>query len=322
MVFMDRKKQISPRNRTLRLSTEEKEALSGQLLRVNGNVKLEDFRNRIICGDFFNIMEFLPDKFVDLLILDPPYNLDKNFNGLKFSSMSNQSYIDYLESWMPKLLRLLKVDASVYLCCDWQCSAACFAVLEKYFTVRNRIVWQREKGRGAKANWKNSCEDIWFATVGKNYTFNLDAVKQKRRVLAPYRSNGKPKDWCEDADGKFRMTCPGNFWDDISVPYWSMPENTDHPTQKPEKLLAKLILASSNPGDMVFDPFSGSGSTAVTAAKLGRNFAGIELNEEYSLWALARLLRAKKDKRIQGYEDGVFYERNTVKYPSKINSKK
>jgi len=315
MVFMDRKKQISPRNRTLRLSTEEKEALSGQLLRVNGNVKLEDFRNRIICGDFFNIMEFLPDKFVDLLILDPPYNLDKNFNGLKFSSMSNQSYIDYLESWMPKLLRLLKVDASVYLCCDWQCSAACFAVLEKYFTVRNRIVWQREKGRGAKANWKNSCEDIWFATVGKNYTFNLDAVKQKRRVLAPYRSNGKPKDWCEDADGKFRMTCPGNFWDDISVPYWSMPENTDHPTQKPEKLLAKLILASSNPGDMVFDPFSGSGSTAVTAAKLGRNFAGIELNEEYSLWALARLLRAKKDKRIQGYEDGVFYERNTVKYP-------
>ena len=261
---MDRKKQISPRNRTLRLSTEEKEALSGQLLRVNGNVKLEDFRNRIICGDFFNIMEFLPDKFVDLLILDPPYNLDKNFNGLKFSSMSNQSYIDYLESWMPKLLRLLKVDASVYLCCDWQCSAACFAVLEKYFTVRNRIVWQREKGRGAKANWKNSCEDIWFATVGKNYTFNLDAVKQKRRVLAPYRSNGKPKDWCEDADGKFRMTCPGNFWDDISVPYWSMPENTDHPTQKPEKLLAKLILASSNPGDMVFDPFSGSGSTAIS----------------------------------------------------------
>ncbi|MBR2358730.1 MAG: site-specific DNA-methyltransferase [Lentisphaeria bacterium] len=81
-------------------------------------------------------------------------------------------------------------------------------------------------------------------------------------------------------------------------------------------------LASSNPGDMVFDPFSGSGSTAVTAAKLGRNFAGIELNEEYSLWALARLLRAKKDKRIQGYEDVFFYERNTVKYPSKINSKK
>lgn len=314
---MDSKKKRSLRNRTLTLSEVEKENLFPEILRVEKPVCSGYLCNRIICGDFMKIADFLPDKFVDLLILDPPYNLDKDFNGLKFNSRSNGRYIDYLESWMPKLLRLLKDNASIYLCCDWQCSAACFTVLEKYFTVRNRIVWQREKGRGAKSNWKNSCEDIWFATAGKDYTFNLDAVKQKRRVLAPYRSNGQPKDWVEDSDGKFRMTCPGNFWDDISVPYWSMPENTDHPTQKPEKLLAKLILASSNAGDMVFDPFSGSGSTAVTAYKLNRNFAGVELNEEYCLWALARLLRAESDKHIQGYEDGVFYERNTVKYSSK-----
>ena len=291
------------------------------MLKPEKTLQLEDFCNRIICGDFLSVADHLPDKFVDLLILDPPYNLAKDFNGLKFNSMSNDAYVEYLESWMPKLLRLLKDDASIYLCCDWQCSAACFTVLNKYFTVRNRIVWQREKGRGAKANWKNSCEDIWFATVGKKYTFNIDAVKLKRRVLAPYRSNGQPKDWEEESGGKFRMTCPGNFWDDISVPYWSMPENTDHPTQKPEKLLAKLILASSNAGDMVFDPFSGSGSTAVTAAKLDRNFAGIELNEEYSLWALARLHRAADDKHIQGYDNGVFYERNTLKQVKKSSAK-
>ena len=318
---MDTPKKRAPRNRTLRLSEAEKKAYSLELLKPEKALLLKDFCNRIICGDFLKTVDYLPDKFVDLLILDPPYNLAKDFNGLKFNSMSNDAYVEYLESWMPKLLRLLKDDASIYLCCDWQCSAACFTVLNKYFTVRNRIVWQREKGRGAKANWKNSCEDIWFATVGKKYTFNIDAVKLKRRVLAPYRSNGQPKDWEEESGEKFRMTCPGNFWDDISVPYWSMPENTDHPTQKPEKLLAKLILASSNAGDMVFDPFSGSGSTAVTAAKLDRNFAGIELNEEYSLWALARLHRAAADKHIQGYDNGVFYERNTLKQVKKSSAK-
>lgn len=309
--FMKAEKKRAPRNRTLTLSAAEMHELADGLLRVNAPVSASSVCNRIICGDMEKVVDFLPDNFVDLLILDPPYNLAKDFNGLKFASMGNDDYIAYLDRWLGKLVRVLKKNASVYLCCDWQCSAACFTVLARYFTVRNRIVWQREKGRGARRNWKNSCEDIWFATVGKDYTFNIDAVKQKRRVLAPYRSNGEPKDWVEEAAGKFRLTCPGNFWDDISVPYWSMPENTDHPTQKPEKLLAKLILASSDPGDMILDPFAGSGSTAVTAAKLDRQFVGIELNKEYCCWALARLRRAADDKRIQGFEDGIFYERNS-----------
>ena len=90
-----------------------------------------------------------------------------------------------------------------------------------------------------------------------------------------------------------------------------MAENTAHPTQKPEKLLAKLILASSNKGDIVFDPFMGSGSTAVTAKKLGRNFCGSEMNLQYCVWAQKRLEMAEQDKSIQGYADGVFWERNT-----------
>ena len=135
----------------------------------------------------------------------------------------------------------------------------------------------------------------------------------KRRVIAPYKQeNGQPKDWEESADGRFRVTFPSNFWDDISIPYWSMPENTDHPTQKPEKLIAKLILASSPEGAMVFDPFLGSGTTAVTAKKLGRHFCGVELNEEYCCWCLARLKKAETDRNIQGYSDGVFWERNTL----------
>ena len=159
-------------------------------------------------------------------------------------------------------------------------------------------------------NWKNSMEDIWFVTKSKDYTFNPDAVKIRRRVIAPYRVAGKPKDWEETAEGNFRNTGASNFWDDISVPYWSMPENTAHPTQKPEKLLAKLILASSNEGDTVFDPFLGSGSTSVTAKKLGRHYSGIEQNPQYCVWAEKRLCDAETNKSIQGFEDGVFWERN------------
>ncbi len=309
---MAEEKKRAPRNRTLQLSAEEFAEYSAQLLHKDDLAALPDFRNRMICGDSVEICAILPEQSVDLLILDPPYNLTKDFNGLKFNSRCNSEYLAYLESWFPQLLRLLKPTATVYFCCDWACSAAVFTLLEKYLTVRNRIIWQREKGRGAKSNWKNCCEDIWFATVSDEYTFNIDAVKQKRRVLAPYRSNGQPKDWEESDGGKFRLTCPSNFWDDISVPYWSMSENTDHPTQKPEKLLAKLILASSNAGDLVLDPFSGSGSTAVTAFKLKRDYCGIELNSEYCCWALARLKKAQRNRRIQGYEDGVFWERNAL----------
>ena len=179
--------------------------------------------------------------------------------------------------------------------------------------VQNRITWEREKGRGAKTNWKNNTEDIWFCTVGDDYHFDVDSVKLKRRVIAPYRTNnGEPKDWEEGENGNYRLTHPSNIWSDISVPFWSMPENTDHPTQKPEKLIAKLILASSRPHDLVFDPFLGSGTTAVVAKKLGRRFCGVELDRDYCCWALKRLKLAEVDRGIQGYSEGFFWERNSL----------
>ncbi len=299
------------RNRTLSLTPEERAALSRALLRPKKTLTPAEVNNRIIHGDFTRVAKFLPGNFVDLLILDPPYNLEKDFNGRKFSAVGDREYLDYLRSWFPLLPRLLKPEATVYLCGDWRCSAAEYQVLTEYFTVRNRIVWQREKGRGARTNWKNCAEDIWYATVSSRFHFDVDAVKQLRRVRAPYRENGVPRDWQEGKEGRFRLTCPSNFWDDISVPFWSMPENTDHPTQKPEKLLAKLILASSPPGAMVFDPFLGSGSTAAAARKIGRRFCGILIYYEYWCWESERLFCAGSDHRIQGYEGGVFRERNS-----------
>ena len=137
-------------------------------------------------------------------------------------------------------------------------------------------------------------------------------MKLKKKVIAPYVSNGIPKDWENTKEGNFRLTYPSNIWTDITIPFWSMPENTDHPTQKPEKLIAKLILASSDENDLIFDPFLGSGTTLVVAKKLNRKYLGIEKNLLYCCLSAKRLDIADKIKNIQGYENNVFYERNSL----------
>ncbi len=299
------------RNKTIDISIEEGRCYLERCIHITEPASLEQITDKTIVGDTFEILPLLPEGFVDLLVVDPPYNLDKDFHGNKFKKTTDDMYEEYTEAWISKVKPLLKPNASVYVCCDWASSPAIGTVLKRHFHIQNRITWQREKGRGALSNWKNGMEDIWFATNSKSYTFNVESVKVRRKVIAPYKVDGKPKDWEETADGNFRNTYPSNFWDDISIPYWSMPENTAHPTQKPEKLLAKLILASSNAGDIVLDPFLGSGSTSVTAKKLGRHYVGIEANEQYCVWAEKRIEMADADSSIQGYTDGVFWERNT-----------
>ena len=303
----------APRNRTLTISADEKLQLTKQTLTLSNKSKVSDIEGRVIHQDLFECAALLPDSFIDLLIIDPPYNLTKTFSETKFSKTSSENYEQWLESWLHLMIRCLKPEASIYVCCDWQSSNAIQAVLQRHFFVRNRITWEREKGRGALANWKNCSEDIWFCTKSSNYFFDVNAVKLKKKVIAPYRDKlGVPKDWEETESGNFRLTHPSNLWTDISIPFWSMPENTDHPTQKPEKLLAKLILASSRKGDFVFDPFLGSGSTCVAAKKLARRFSGVEVELEYCQIAIKRLMQADLDQSIQGYHDGYFWERNSL----------
>ncbi|MEI7885651.1 MAG: DNA methyltransferase [Clostridia bacterium] len=303
----------SDRNKTLLLNEQELLAYYAKCLPAEKLNEQANICNQIIHGDMQKVAQHLPVASVDILIADPPYNMQKEFHGNSFRKMDDDAYYAYTENWLLAIKHTLKKTASIYVCCDWRSSMVIGTVLKKHFCLQNRITWQREKGRGANKNWKNGMEDIWFATVAKEYTFNVEAVKIKRRVLAPYRLAGKPKDWEETAEGNFRMTYPSNFWDDLSIPYWSMAENTPHPTQKPEKLVAKLILASSNAGDMVLDPFLGSGTTAVVAKKLGRNYLGIEMNQEYCAWSAKRIELVAENSLIQGYASGVFWERNSLK---------
>ena len=314
---MIKEKIRAGRNQTLTLSEEERVQLSDNLFIPEKNERLatEKILNKTILSDLFDVLDYLPESFADLIIIDPPYNLSRDFHGFKFKATDSERYSDYLRSWFPKIVRTLKPNGSLYLCGDWKNTSVLQQVMSEHLTVLNRITWQREKGRGAKRNWKNGMEDIWFGVKNPDdYYFDVEAVKMKRQVIAPYKKNGKPKDWQETDEEKFRLTYPSNFWDDISIPFWSMPENTDHPTQKPEKLIAKLILASCPKDGIVFDPFLGSGTTSVVAKKLCRKYSGIEMNKEYALWAEKRLLQCEQFPQIQGYFDNVFWERNTLKF--------
>jgi site-specific DNA-methyltransferase (adenine-specific) len=306
-------KKLASRNRTILLTDDERQLYKPRLLKLAEPATINEVLDKTIWQDIFEALRYLPDHSVDLLFADPPYNLSKTFNEQKFQRTSLDEYEEWLDSWLSLTIRLLKPAASIYICGDWRSSAAIHRVGAKYFKVQNRITWEREKGRGAKSNWKNCSEDIWFFTFSDHYTFNVEAVKLKRQIIAPYTNeNGLPKDWQQTDDGRYRLTHPSNLWHDVTVPFWSMPENTDHPTQKPEKLLAKIILASSNENDVVLDPFAGSGTTVVVARKLNRHFIGIEIDEKYACLAEKRLASAETNRSIQGYKDGVFWERNTL----------
>jgi site-specific DNA-methyltransferase (adenine-specific) len=300
----------SPRNKTIELDENDRAVLRGKVLTFD---KLNEINliNSVICGDCLQIVDKIAKNTVDLLILDPPYNMNKKFGGFEFGKISIEEYSNYLSNLFTLFTPLLKNTATIYICGDWFSSTSIYLAASKYFKVRNRITWEREKGRGALSNWKNCSEDVWFCTLSNEYVFNVGAVKLRKKVLAPYKDDGIPKDWEETSDGNYRDTYPSNLWTDITVPFWSMAENTDHPTQKSEKFMAKLILASSNDNDLIFDPFCGVGSSLVAAHKLNRRYIGIDIEENYALLAQKRLDKALIDKRIQGYDNKVFWERNS-----------
>lgn len=280
----------APMNRTLFLTEADRKRYANfpTLNELQTERAFSALLGRIYHGDCIEGMSLLPDETVDLIFADPPYNIGKDY-GNNQMRLPGQKYREWSDRWLREAVRLLKPTGCIYVCSDWRYSGMIQALLDSYLIVKNRITWRREKGRGSRRNWKNNMEDIWFAVKSESYVFNVEEVKVKKQVIAPYRENGEPKDWVEENGERYRYTHPANIWIDTVVPFWSMPENTPHPTQKPEMVVERVMKASSNPGDVVLDPFMGSGTTAVVAVRLGRRFIGFEINEEFVRLAAKRL---------------------------------
>lgn len=296
-------------NKTIKLYEEDIEKYSKQIIIFDSIINPNTI-NKTINGNTIDVLPLIDSNKFDLVIADPPYNLTKNYDGYRFSKKDNNTYIKWFEKWIVEVKRVLKENGTFYVCADWHTSNIIYPLLEANFIIQNRITFKRDKGRGCNNNWKNNMEDVWFCTNSNHYTFNVDKVKTQKVVKAPYVDKlNKPKDWSTKDNVNIRYTYPSNCWDDITIPFWSMSENTEHSTQKPEKLIAKLILASSNEGDLILDPFLGSGTTSVVAKKLNRNYIGIELSKRYCLITEKRLALADINKDIQGYKDGYFLEK-------------
>lgn len=248
----------------------------------------------IIQDNCFNSGKYITND-VDLFFCDPPYFRLNNEWDKQWKT--EEEYYNWVRVWVGLMFDQLKLTGTAYVCIQWNRSYKFHEIfLDAGFLIKNRITWKREKGRGAKSNWKSVSEDIFFLTKSKNYTFNVNEVMIKKEIIAPYKNkDGTPKGWFFDDKGnKVRYTYPSNVWMD-SVPFWSSKEVRSyaktkrtpnnlyqkHSTQKPLSLVKRCILASSNENDLICDYFLGSGTTAVACNQLNRKFIGFEIIEEY-----------------------------------------
>jgi site-specific DNA-methyltransferase (adenine-specific) len=223
--------------------------------------------NRLICGDATQEMSKLPDACIDLLIADPPYNLGKDY-GNNFDQKAWRDYETFSQNWLAEASRLLKPSGSIYIFMGVRFISKLFLMLEEEFKLNFNgwITWHYTQGMGRKTGFSPRHEDILYFTKSDQFTFNLDDVRVPQKY---YRERNN-----------MAGANPGDVWQFSHVHYCSA-EREPHPTQKPEALMERIIKASSHPGDLVLDPFVGSGTTCRVAQILGRNWLGIDVNPEY-----------------------------------------
>lgn len=243
---------------------------------------------KIIFGDALESLKTLiPDQSVDLIFADPPYNIGKDFNGRKDKWDTEEAYLAWCHQWLDLCVQKLKPNGSFYVMASTQAMPYFDIHLRMKLDILSRIVWYYDSsGVQARRYYGSMYEPILFCVKDReNYTFNseevlVEAKTGAKRKLVDYR---KPVPAVYNA-----RKVPGNVWEFPRVRY-RMNEYENHPTQKPVALLERIILASSNPGDIVLDPFSGTFTTSFVAKKLGRRSIGIEIEEDYVKIGLRRL---------------------------------
>lgn len=224
---------------------------------------------------------------MDLVFADPPYNLGKRFGEHADVWDSDDAYAEWCYRWLDLCIRKLKPSGSLYLMASTQAMPFLDVFLRTRLTILSRIVWHYDSsGVQARHRFGSLYEPILYAVRDpRNYTFRADDVRVEARTgavrqLIDYRG-AEPRPYRTSK-------VPGNVWSFSRVRY-RMPEYEEHPTQKPEALLERIVRASTDPGDMVLDPFAGTFTAAAVARRLGRSSLSIERERAYVGIGLRRL---------------------------------
>ena len=240
----------------------------------------------ILCGDVLENLNRLDSESVDLVFADPPYNIGKDFDGLK-EDWAENDFLAWCLKWIKECHRVLKPDGTFYLMNSTENMPYLDLRCRAYFTVKSRIVWHYDSsGVQAKRYFGSMYEPLLMLTKhAEKYTFNYKEIMVEARTGA----QRKLIDYRKEPPRPYNSRkVPGNVWTFPRVRF-KMKEYENHPTQKPEALLERVISVSSNPGDLVLDPFAGSFTTCAVAKRLGRKSIGIEINEEYVKMGVRRL---------------------------------
>jgi len=232
-------------------------------------------KNKIYQGDCLELLKELEDDSIDLIVTDPPYN---KVYDTKVQSLSNILFKGFIQDLVKELYRVLKPNGSLYLIMGWTEISYFYIALEQIGLIpQNWITWNYTNGIGSRNKYSQRHEDILFFTKGKDFIFNTEKIRVKAVKNIGFRLKSGKK-WNPPEAGK--KNCE-DIWTDINMLNSQDKRRVGHPTQKPVELIERMILASSEAGDLVLDPFIGSGTTAVCCRNLNREFIGIELNKDY-----------------------------------------
>jgi len=239
---------------------------------------MKSYINKVFNEDALTGFWRIPDASIDLIIADPPYSLGKDY-GNESDKLEAKDYLRWMEQWIDAVLPKLKLNGSLYIFLTWRYSPEIFVMLKQRMQMMNEIIWDRRvPSMGGSVRRFTSVHDtIGFFVKGKDYYFDLDAVRipyDAATKKARSRSIFVGAKWLEVGYN------PKDLWS-VSRIHKCDPERSDHPTQKPLEIIDRMIYASCPPGGVVLDPFMGSGTTAVSAQRCGRQFVGFELNPDY-----------------------------------------
>ena len=227
------------------------------------------------CGNAAELLKTLETESIDLIVADPPYNLGKDY-GNNHDLKGFEEYILFTREWLSEAKRVLKPEGSIYVFMGVRFISYLYDIMDRDLKLffNSWIVWHYTQGTGKTKGFSPRHDDILVFNKGKNFTFNLDDIRVPQKF---YRERNN-----------MRGANPGDVWQ-FSHVHYSNPNRQNHPTQKPEGIIERIVLASSNKGDIVLDPFSGSGTTLRVCQQLGRKAIGFELNPEYVAMTEQRL---------------------------------